>query len=134
VVLGRRAANVLHYPERWELVPSGGVEAKRLAPDGTLDVEGQLLDELAEELGVPRAAVKCLTFLGLVEDIDLRVVDLAYCIDLDAAEAGAPPLRLARDEYDEVRILPLADVDRWMAALDVVPTAAGILRLLRALP
>lgn len=112
IVLGRRTSSVTQYPGCWELVPSGGLPASRAALDGAVDAPGQLLEELAEEVGVkPRAA---LVPLGLVEDLDEGVLDLCFLVETDEA----PTLN---DEYDEIRLLPLADPRRALAAIALAP-------------
>jgi HAD superfamily hydrolase (TIGR01509 family) len=77
LVLGRRAANVTQSPGHWELVPSGGVERRQVRPDSSVDVAAQILEELEEELGIPCDRVLGVDPLGLIEDLDEKVIDLS---------------------------------------------------------
>lgn len=126
LAIGRRAPHMTQYPGCWEAIPSGGVAAARIIPNGGVDVEGQLLEELSEELGV--ATALRVTPLGLVEDLADHVVDLGYIIDIDATEAE---LR-AGDEYDAVEVIAPDALHALCANHErpMVPVTGALLALL----
>lgn len=121
--VAQRAPDVTEYPEHWELIPSGGLDASSARPGGAVDVEGQLLRELDEEAGISGDAVLRLEWIGLFRDALDGVWDLAYEIIV-----SSPPR--ARPEYRALRLLTgqeLAAFARAEAAR-FVPTSLGILR------
>ncbi|MSP59278.1 MAG: HAD family phosphatase [Myxococcales bacterium] len=132
LVLGRRASGVTQYPGCWELVPSGGIARRRVATDGSVDVEGQVLEELEEELGVPSEQVMAIVPVGLIEDLDDGVVDLCYRIDVDADEEAVRRGILRHLEYIAVELLPPAEVVAFCTGRGegMVPTVPALIDLL----
>lgn len=129
IVFGRRSAGSTQDVGLWELVPSGGIDARAVRPDGGVDVVGQLLQELREETGCsPEAVISTNPFL-LVEDTESAVVDIGIEIRLaiDGAAVLAAHDSRATDEYDELRFVPIADLERFTE-----PAVEVSLALLRA--
>ncbi|MGH7126584.1 MAG: hypothetical protein ACREFI_19560 [Stellaceae bacterium] len=132
VVFGRRAATSTQDAGRWELVPSGGVDRRAVRPDGSLDVIGQLADELHEETGcTPDAVISAEPFL-LVEDTTSGVVDIGIdlALDLDAAAVLAAYRADATAEYDALRIVPISDLSDFVDQVDpgVVEVSLALLQ------
>jgi hypothetical protein len=127
VVVGRRAPDVTEYPGAWELVPSGGIGPRAVGPGGAVDVLGVLLDELEEEVGVPRAAVGAVVPIGLAFDLDQEGYDI--CMALRAGDCEILPM----PEYDEVRELALDEAAALLSDTGehVVPTSVVILEAAR---
>lgn len=123
VVLGRRAVGVTEYGGAWELVPSGGLDPRRVGADGVVDVLGCLLDELEEEVGLSRTAVGDTRPIGLVQDVAQEGYDV--CIALLADEGDLADL----PEYDEVVVLSPAEAAELLSTKTepVVPTSPVIL-------
>jgi hypothetical protein len=127
VVFGRRARDVTEYGGAWELVPSGGLDAARAGPDGSVDVGGALLAELEEEAGVSRDAVAETLPLGLVHDLAQDGYDVCFALRLrDEPRDGLP-------EYEETELVPGGEAAAWLddAGRAVVPTSRAILDLAR---
>lgn len=123
VVAGRRAAGVTEYPGAWELVPSGGLDLRRVGRDGVVDAVGGLLDELEEEVGVSRSAVVDVHPLGLVRDLAQEGYDVCIALRAHDCEVAGMP------EYDEVVVLGPAEAGALLSrpGEHVVPTSRVIL-------
>lgn len=98
VLLGRRSQSTHVYPGRWELAPSGGVDAPE--PGTTrltlADIRRQLERELHEETGIDPTGVP-MTPVALCRDPGAPSMDVVFRIDL----AAMPP-RHATWEFDEL--------------------------------
>lgn len=139
LVLGRRTSRVTQYAGAWELCPAGGVERSRVRGDGVVDCAGQLLDELHEELGLGREAVRALVPLGLIEDLDEHVLDACFRIDVAPVTEDALAAWVRRhDEYDAVRLVTEPELRALLTRspeerphFPLAPTVEPLLRLLR---
>jgi len=109
LVLGHRAKHVAADAGLWEPAPAGSLARPEPAE--------QLLEELAEELGLDRNQVRPPQPLGLVEDTTSRVIDIVFRIetDLSAAALRAAWQNHGSDEYAEIRIVALAELPRFLA-------------------
>jgi hypothetical protein len=110
LLFGRRGA-VTHYRGQWELLPSGHLPVE--GPPGTrLDPVGHLLDELHEEVGVPRERVMSTVPLALVPDTAIRVSEVFIGLELDHSrvELDALIARPPNDEYDALVALARDEV------------------------
>jgi hypothetical protein len=80
IVIGRRPAAAVYQPGMWQLPPAGSVDANALRPDGSLDLIGQVLAELTEELGLPPDQVADTRPLCAVEHPGSGVTDLGILL------------------------------------------------------
>ncbi len=129
VVLGLRAGFVAADAGLWEPAPAGGLDRP--------DPEAQLLEELAEELGIAPARVKPPLVRGLVEDTDSHVCDILYRIETDLGETELRAAQRAggSDEYAELAVVAPGDLpgflaarkDRLLPALRVMLKLGGLL-------
>jgi hypothetical protein len=110
LVLGRRAGHVVTDPGRWEPAPAGGLSQP--------DPERQLLEELAEELGVPADRVARPRALALIEDPASGVFDILFRLTADlSAEALRTAHRQAgSDEYAEIAVIAPGQLPAFLAA------------------
>ncbi len=138
VILGQRAAAAVYQASMWQLPPAGSVDAEAVRPDGSLDLEAQLLRELDEELGLPAASVGRLRPLCMVEHPGSHVLDLGFLLitQYDAAAVLAAHARSGNREYQWVEMVPYRRVSLRIEALGthIVPAAAVFLRELGLLP
>lgn len=130
LLFGRRAA-VTHYRGHWELLPSGHLPAEgRIG--ARLDPIGQLLDELHEEVGIPRERVVGTRALALVPDAAIQVSDLFFGLALDHSWTELEPLIATppRDEYDAIVALEAHEVTDFLDRPDarVLDTTRAVLR------
>lgn len=130
LVLGRRAKHVAADADLWEPAPAGSLARPEPAE--------QILEELAEELGLDRSKVRPPQPLGLVEDATSRVVDIVFRIetDLNAEALHTAWRKHGSDEYAEIRIVPPADLARFLAEHhgQLLRVLEPMLRLGRFLP
>jgi hypothetical protein len=132
VVIGRRPAAAVYQPGMWQLPPAGSVDGGALCADDTLDVHGQVLAELAEEVGLGRGDVGEPVPLCVVEHPGSHVCDLGLALQtgLDtgavlAAHRAAP----SGAEYDPLLIVPFDEVETFVARVgeSLVPPAREFL-------
>jgi hypothetical protein len=112
VVIGRRTATATQGPESWDFLPSGGVDADSLRPDGSIDAELQVLRELKEELGIELPSeVRPRPRWRMCEG---EVIDLVFGIDvaLDAREVAERFSMVGPREHTEIQIVDPASLAR----------------------
>jgi len=139
VVLGRRHPRMVYQAGLWQLPPAGSVDAGAVAADGAVDLRGQVLTELHEELGLAADSVTALRPICLVEHAGSHVLDLGFALRIGLDAAAVLALRAGAShaaEYDPLEIVPLAELPARVAALGpaLVPTAGIFLRRLGLLP
>lgn len=128
VLLGKRSADTHVYPGRWELAPSGGVDAPaigvtRLSID---DIRRQVERELVEETGVEPGGLTMVP-VALCRDPGAPSMDVVFRIDLDRL-----PARHATWEFDELVWFEIDRLGPALADRGVEPTdpSAALLRWL----
>lgn len=116
VVFGRRPARAIYQAGEWQLPPAGSVDAGAARPDGVVDVVGQVLTELEEELGMPAASVRSPRLLGIVEHGGSHVLDLgiALATELGAAEIHALHEAHGNAEYDPLEVVARAGLPAFL--------------------
>jgi hypothetical protein len=138
VVVGRRHAGAIYQAGMWQLPPAGSVDAGALSSDGSIDLVGQLLKELREELGIGAEKVETPQPLCMVEHPDSHVSDLGMVTrtDLDAAAVLAAHRGHGNNEYDPLLVVTEADLGAFVAraGADLVPPALEFLRQAGLLP
>jgi len=127
VVLGRRSSEVSQYPGYWELIPSGGVSSRHVRTDGSVDIAGQLMEEMEEELGIEQERATAVHPLGMLQDLSNPVIDLGFLIELTATEQEMRDGILRHGEYEEVKLLTLEAAKNFRRP--VVPTVPALLDL-----
>jgi hypothetical protein len=108
LVLGRRGSGVANDSGLWEPAPAGGLSK----PDPTV----QVLEELEEELGIPRSEIISAKACGLVEDVESGVFDIVFRLETAASEeeVRAAHKRRGSDEYSELAIVKLSAVPAFL--------------------
>ena len=132
IVVGRRHAGAIYQAGMWQLPPAGSVDVGALQPDGTLDIVGQVLKELREEVGIDAAQVNKPLPLCMVEHPASHVSDLGMAIStsLSAGAVLAAHRTMGNDEYDPLLVVAEADIAAFVAraGADLVPPALEFLR------
>ena len=114
VVFGRRADYLTQDAGKWELVPSGGLTPRAIRKDGRLAFEEQILEELAEELGVARTMVNSLNPFLIVEDTLANVIDIGIAVDLSIRRVDVERACKRRsDEYSEISWINISEIDQF---------------------
>ena len=134
LVIGRRHADAVYQPARWQLPPAGSVDAAAVRPDGSVDFAAALLAELAEELGLPASTVDRPHPLCIVEHPGSHVCDfgLGLRTHLRAAEILAAHRRSGNAEYDPLRVVPDAELADFLIHVreNLVPPALAFIQRL----
>ena len=138
VVIGRRPSAAVYQPGMWQLPPAGSVDANALRPDNRIDLAGQILAELHEELGLSPIDVSAPVPLCIVEHPGSRVADLglAMTTHLDADTIRATHQASGNTEYDPLLVVPDAELAAFVASAgaDLVPPAREFLARIGLLP
>jgi hypothetical protein len=114
IAFGRRATHLTQDAKKWELVPSGGLSPRTNMNDGNALIEEQILEELAEELGVPHSAVTYIRPFLVVEDMEAHVVDIGIDVSLSINSVQIKEASQVRsDEYSEIRWVDSAEIDKF---------------------
>ncbi|MBV9782985.1 MAG: NUDIX domain-containing protein [Acidisphaera sp.] len=128
VVLGRRNGRMAYQAGMWQLPPAGSVDGGAVDEEGRVDLRGQMLRELEEELGLPASCVASMRPICLVEHAESHVLDLGYA--LEVALDAPTLLRLRAEaahaaEYHPLEVVALSALPARVAALGaaLVPTA-----------
>jgi hypothetical protein len=136
-VFGRRGVEMMQDAGLWELVPSGGLDARNRAA-GEVDYRAQCMMELREEIGIDSDQVSSVRPFCLVEDLDAHVLDIG--VAMESALVADAVLRAHRTaaskEYDELRVVPraaLAEFGRSESSQLVRVSAALLARFCRGL-
>jgi hypothetical protein len=116
VVFGRRSLAMMQNGGKWELVPSGAIDAARADEAGVVDYRAQILIELREEIGLVAEAVCSLTPFCVIDDGDSHVLDVAIAIRsvLTADQICRAHRESATNEYDELRVIAAGAVNGFI--------------------
>lgn len=138
LVVGRRHVDAIYQAGLWQLPPAGSVDGSAVQPDGTVDLQRQLRLELREELGLPPDSVGPAEVLCVAEHPATHVSDLGMKLHtaLPGEAVLAAHASAGNAEYDPLRVVPYADLPRFIAALDaaLVPSARVFLNHAGLLP
>lgn len=109
LVLGRRNRRLHTEPGRWEAAPAGVLDR--------LDWRAVVLDELREELGLDADQIDAPVAVALVEEVRTGVCDILCRMrtPLSAAEIRAAWRSGGTDEHEELAVVPLDALDRFLA-------------------
>ncbi len=112
LVLGRRQRDAVYFPGCWQAAPAGSVEARS---DDGVDLAGQLLAELQEELGMAASDIVSMRPVLAIGHPESRIVDIGFLLEtpLSFEDVAHRHATGGNDEYDALRAIPaagLADV------------------------
>ncbi len=130
LVLGRRHAGATYLPGFWQSPPAGNVEARQ--GSDAIDLTGQLLAELDEELGLQPAEVENVRAVAAIEHAGTHVVDVGCLLRTPLPFAGieARWSGAGNDEYDALRLVAPDDVSRLLSEREpmLLPSARILMR------
>ena len=133
MVFGRRAEHTTEQPGMWELVPSGGIDETARNAAGRIDADAALAAELEEELNIPKAAIRGMRTLVIIDDPESRVCDIAFDLDLALGEQELLERFSVResDEYTELRLVPTATLASFLEEIaeKIVPGSLATLQV-----
>jgi len=129
VLLGRRSAATHIHPGRWELAPSGGVDAPEpgITRLSVTQICAQLERELAEETGVTIDGLTP-TPIALCHDPDAPSMDVIFRLKLGTM----PSEHKATWEYDQLVWVPINRLrdELDIRSIDLIAPSAAVLRWL----
>ncbi len=114
--------NVTEYPNKIELVASGGINTSAKF-EKSIDFHKQLLTELFEETSIEAENVSRIKEIGIVRDLSNQVIDICCKIDF------VGDTELSKMTYDEYSFLSWIDISK-IDYEELIPTSRGILSLL----
>ena len=116
IVFGRRSEKNTQEGGKWELVPSGGIDANSVIFGEEVDYRAQLLAELVEEVGVAPSTITDVTPFCLIYDDQTHVLDIGIALfsSLSSATLLQTHQQLASDEYGEVCVIPLHKLEEFI--------------------
>jgi hypothetical protein len=130
IVFAQRALAVELDAGRWELAPSGSVDGAFRSGDGAIDVRVQLLDELADEIGLDPGMIDQMPQpFALVEDSESGVADLGLFMQT-AADAGAIAHAFAARptrEYQRQQVVRPSALGKFVGEVDLAPVSRALL-------
>jgi hypothetical protein len=133
VLIGRRNSQAVYCAGLWQLPPAGSVDQSTARPDGTVDLERQLLEELQEELGLSPDLVGGFTPLCLIEHPETHVTDFGIEMHMNVSADAVLATHAAsgNQEYEDMLVLPVANV--LSLGDDLLPTVPVFLARLQEL-
>jgi hypothetical protein len=129
---GLRSSTSALQPNRWELVPAGGIDAGRMSETGDIEPDAQLLAELGEEVGLKPSDVRSPRLVGFCEEPELHIFDLVFDLEttLETTAIVSAHTALRNPEHEGIRCVPWKDVEGFIADHHL-EIAAGNRELLR---
>jgi hypothetical protein len=117
IAVGRRPSGAVYQGGMWQLPPAGSVDAGAVREGNRIDLRGQILAELNEELGLPASSVTSVKPICLVEHPGSHVSDLG--ISLECPLSGEAVLAAHRtsgnDEYSPLLVIGRRELDRFVS-------------------
>ncbi len=114
LVLGRRQRDAVYFPGCWQAAPAGSVEAR--SGDG-VDLAGQLLAELQEELGMAASDIVSMQPVLAIGHPESRIVDIGFLLEtpLGFGDVAHRHATGGNAEYDALRAIPAAELAEFLA-------------------
>lgn len=129
---GLRSSTSALQPDRWELVPAGGIDSGKMSAAGGIEPDRQLLAELGEELGLNSSDVRSPRLVGFCEEPELHIFDLVFDLEttLETKTVVSAHAALRNPEHEEIRCVAWKDVEGFIVD-HALAIAAGNRDLLR---
>ena len=112
IVWGRRNKTMTQDREKWELVPSGGINIENIdepiSKTINIDYRTQIYSELQEEIGIKKSLVLDINTFCLVQDNNSHVLDIGIHIKtaLNSNEIIKNYMQNGNREYTDINIIP----------------------------
>ncbi|WP_231866164.1 NUDIX hydrolase [Acetobacter cerevisiae] len=131
-VLGRRNPSSLYQGNFWQSPPAGSIERRR---DSTaVHLDEQLLAEAEEELGLTAENLAIGATQLIARHPGTRILDIGIPMrtPLSFSAVEAHWKNGANQEYDQLALVPHADIDTWLNRPDLLPTSRALLAAARS--
>lgn len=134
VVFASRKMTVTQWPGRLELVPSGSIDARHVDSFGTVSYKKQILEELAEEVGINEKDVKTATGFALVYDARERVYDICCVVEVSLQKEDLERMFKDSMEYERPVYVLYEDLPQFISKHkeEIVPTSLALLSAYQA--
>lgn len=121
-ILIAKRKKVTEYVDRFELVPSGGIN-KKVQSSSFINFHKQILVELFEETSIEEKKILFFKEVGIVKDLSNNVIDLCLHIQL---EDNIKLSNLNSEEYNELSWVEMNDISNH----NLIPTSLGIIDII----
>nr|WP_063908389.1 hypothetical protein [Acetobacter malorum] len=131
-VLGRRHPSSLYQGNFWQSPPAGSIE--RRGDSTAVHLDEQLLAEAEEELGLIAENVTIGSPHLIARHPGTRILDIGIPMHtpLSFSAVEAHWKNGANQEYDQLALVPHAEIDAWLRRPDLLPTSRALLAAARS--
>ena len=114
---GRRNSGAAQQPDRWELVPAGGVDTNSLTDGGEVEPGEQILEELKEEVGLDRTSVDTPRLVAFCEEAEHHVFDLVWELEtsFDSSAVISTHAQLQNPEHVQILCVSWKELEGFLA-------------------
>ncbi len=130
-LLAKRSKNNTEYPEHFEFVPSGNLDASIKNEHGEINYKNKLLEELEEETGISKDNVKDVFEIGVVKDNKNLVYDICCLIKINSNKEIIKKQIKKTTEYSNLQFIKIKEFEKrkFNKKDKFVPTSLGIMKL-----
>lgn len=131
LVFAKRSEDVTSYPGYYELIPSGGIDADGLQPDGNIDYQKVLRKEFVEETGVDVSYIQNIYAIGLIHDSFESVYDICCVVETSVDYSVMLNSIQSSREYYAPELIPLDSAKDFIDTHkeSIVPTSKAFIEL-----
>lgn len=131
-VLGRRHPSSVYQGNFWQSPPAGSIE--RRGNSTAVHLDEQLLAEAEEELGLTAESLTIGPPQLIVRHPGTRILDIGMPMrtPLSFSAVEAHWKNEANQEYDQLALVPHADIEAWLDRPDLLPTSRALLAAARS--
>lgn len=131
-VLGRRHPSSLYQGNFWQSPPAGSIE--RRGESTAVNLAEQLLAEAEEELGLTAESLHVGSPRLIARHPGTRILDIGIPMrtPLSFSAVTACWESSANQEYDQLALVPPAEIDAWLNRTDLLPTSRALLDATRS--
>jgi len=134
MIFGRRNQRLSSEVGKWELAPSGGLDAGASGSHGSVDYMHQFFDELRDETGLSESDIFDATAFALIEDPATHIFDLGIRARTNLRETRIKEaFTFSTGEYSTLRVVSRDAIRDFVSCHDVVPVSTTLLETSGAL-
>jgi hypothetical protein len=134
ILMGKRASWVTQYPNRYELIPSGGINSFSTNSRNEIEPIESLCAEFYEELNLETSTIEAVNPIAVIKDSTENVIDACYLIVINHKLDSILKKINISDEYQDiipVKIDTQISLNSIQEKYDCIPCSIQLLRLLK---